>query len=66
MAVKSGRKRKLREAEVDAALKNERVPGGNRKPLETQPSSHPYRSKGATLAKLSQVWPGVKWRSTLG
>lgn len=57
---KSARKRKRLESVVDVALEKQRASGGNRKPLEKQPVSAPQRKKGATLARLSEVWSTFK------
>lgn len=59
---KSARKRKRR----DVPLENGRAYRANGKPLIHQPSLSPQRTKGVTLAKLSNIWPTVKFCSTLG
>lgn len=60
---RSARRRKRSEV----PLKNERVPGGNRKPLKRQTLSLSHKVKGGTGAKLSDIWPSVNiWRSMLG
>lgn len=63
---KSTRKRLRREKETESLI-NERAYGGNRKPLDRQPSSPPRAKKGVTLGTLQQIWPSVNnWRSSLG
>lgn len=64
--LKSARKRNRKEAETDAALKNERTYRANGKSLNRKPSPALNGKKGATLGKLSQVWPSVNWSSALG
>lgn len=62
---RSARKRRRREAEIDA-LNNERGHRANGNPLISLLSNPCQGKKGATLGKLSQVWPSVNWRSALG
>lgn len=57
---KSAKKRKRHDAEIDAALKNERASACRQKPLIRQPSSPSHRALGATLGTLSRIWPSVK------
>jgi hypothetical protein len=64
--MKSSKKRTKREAETDAVLKNERASACRRKPLIRQPSNRSSDRTGATLGKLSEIWPLVKWCSILG
>lgn len=64
--LKSSRKRRRWESEIDAALKNERASDCNRKPLIRQPSRLSHKVKGVTLGTLQEIWPSVKWASSLG
>jgi len=61
-----GESKKRYLAWLSETLINERASACRQKPLIRQPSNRSLHRTGVTLGKLSEIWPSVKWRSTLG
>lgn len=61
--MKSSRKRKRNESSLEK-VKGETVRAVH--PSKLQPFIPSHRNKGVTLGKLSNIWPSVKFFSTLG
>lgn len=59
--LRSAKKRKRNDAEIEK-MKGETVPAAH--PPKLQPFTPSGREKGVPLAKLSNIWPAVKFFST--